>query len=88
MKYIGHPVFGDADYGGDKILKSSTHAKYKTMVEKCFSICPRQALHAKYLSFDHPSSGKRMEFSSDLPADMKSVIDIWKYYVSSTSKKI
>lgn len=81
MKHIGHTVFGDRDYGGDKILKSSANAKYKTMVERCFRICPRQALHAKYLSFEHPLSGARMEITSDLPDDMMRVIASWKKYV-------
>ena len=80
MKHIGHTVFGDIDYGGDKILKSSTDAKYKAMVEKCFQICARQALHAKYLSFEHPTSKKQMNFEIDLPDDMKQVIAIWKNY--------
>lgn len=78
MKHIGHTVFGDIDYGGDKVLKSSTNAKYKAMVEKCFQICSRQALHARYLSFQHPITKKTMEFESDLPEDMKEVIGIWK----------
>jgi 23S rRNA pseudouridine1911/1915/1917 synthase len=82
MKHIGHTIFGDKDYGGDRILKSSSSARYKTMVEKCFQICPRQALHAKYLSFQHPSSNEPMEFTSDLPEDMKSVIACWKEYVT------
>jgi len=81
MKHIGHTVFGDLDYGGDKILKSSTRAKYTQMVEKCFSICSRQALHAKYLSFHHPATNKLMEFESELPDDMKKVIDLWKEYM-------
>ena len=80
MKHIGHTVFGDIDYGGDKVLKSSTDAKYKGMVEKCFQICERQALHAKYLSFEHPTSKKQMNFEIDLPDDMKQLIEIWKKY--------
>lgn len=82
MKHIGHTVFGDIDYGGDKVLKSSANAKYKGMVEKCFQICSRQALHAKYLSFKHPTTKKLMEFESDLPEDMKEVISMWKKFKS------
>lgn len=81
MKHIGHPVFGDADYGGNKILKSSTRSGYKAMVEKCFAVCPRQALHAQYLSFTHPVSNKKMEFKAELPTDIKEVIAIWKHYI-------
>lgn len=83
MKYIGHTVFGDIDYGGDKILKSSANQKYKNMVEKCFQVCSRQALHAKYLSFEHPTTKKKMEFESELPVDINTVIGIWKAYLTS-----
>ncbi|MBI3502431.1 MAG: RluA family pseudouridine synthase [Bacteroidetes bacterium] len=83
MKHIGHTVFGDADYGGNKILKSSTHGKYKEMVEKCFRICPRQSLHAKYLSFEHPTAKKKMDFETDLPDDMKTIIKLWRDYIKS-----
>ncbi len=80
MKHIGHTVFGDIDYGGDKILKSSVNAKYRLMVEKCFKICSRQALHAKYLSFTHPTTKKLMEFESELPDDMKEIIGMFSTY--------
>ena len=78
MKHIGHTVFGDIDYGGDKVLRSSTNAKYNDMVEKCFQICKRQALHAKYLSFRHPATNKLIELESDLPPDMNKIIELWK----------
>ncbi|MFI5164382.1 MAG: RluA family pseudouridine synthase [Bacteroidia bacterium] len=78
MKYIGNPVFGDKDYGGDKVLKNSANTQFKQFVEECFSICHRQALHAKYLSFTHPTTKKLMEFESDLPDDMKKVVGMWK----------
>jgi len=82
MKHIGHTVFGDIDYGGDKILKSSTNKKYTLMVEKCLSICRRQALHAKYISFKHPSSGKQMNFESEIPQDMTRVIEMFREYLN------
>ncbi|TAL61965.1 MAG: RNA pseudouridine synthase, partial [Bacteroidetes bacterium] len=78
MKHIGNTVFGDKDYGGDKVLKNSANSKFKQFVEECFSICNRQALHAKYLSFTHPTSGKLMEFESELPEDIKKVVGLWK----------
>ena len=81
MKYIGHPIFNDATYGGDKILKGTVFSKYKSFVENCFKIIPRQALHAKSLGFIHPVSGKFMNFDSDLPQDMQDVIEKWKNYV-------
>lgn len=81
MQYIGHPLFNDDFYGGDRIVKGTVYAKYKQFVENCFSLCPRQALHAKELGFRHPSTGKDMHFNSELPQDMASVIEKWRNYV-------
>ena len=83
MKYIGHPLFNDATYGGDQILRGTTFSKYRQFIHNCFQILPRQALHAKSLGFTHPSSGKTMLFDSDLPDDMKNVIDKWRNYIGN-----
>lgn len=83
MKHIGHPVFNDDRYGGDKIVKGTVFNKYKQFVQNCFELCPRQALHARYLGFEHPSTGERMEFTADMPEDMKSVAAKWKSYIDS-----
>jgi 23S rRNA pseudouridine1911/1915/1917 synthase len=80
MKYIGHPLFNDNEYGGDRIVKGTTFTKYKQFVENCFEICPRQALHAKSLEIAHPRSGKKLKFDSELPDDMKQVIEKWSNY--------
>ena len=80
--YLGHPLFNDKRYGGNKILKGTTFTKYKQFVQNCFKILPRQALHARSLGFIHPSTGKEMYFESDLPSDMSSVIEKWEGYVS------
>lgn len=80
MKYIGHTLFNDERYGGDKILKGTTFTKYKQFVENAFKILPRQALHAKTLGFVHPVTGKMMQFNSDLPKDMLDCIDKWRNY--------
>ena len=82
MSSINHPLFNDPEYGGDKIIKGTTFTKYQQFVRNCFNILPRQALHARYLSFDHPVTGKRMEFETDLPDDMKPVIQKWKTYIA------
>ena len=82
FSHIRHPLFNDEEYGGNRILKGTTFSKYQQFVRNCFSILPRQALHAKYLAFDHPVTGKRMEFDSDLPDDMKEVIVRWRSYIS------
>lgn len=83
MKYIGHPLFNDYTYGGDQILRGTTYTKYKQFVKNCFAILPRQALHAKMLGFTHPVSGKEMIFDSELPGDMKTVIDRWRNYIAN-----
>jgi 23S rRNA pseudouridine1911/1915/1917 synthase len=82
MKYIGHPLFNDETYGGDKILKGTIFNKYKQFVENCFAICKRQALHAKTLGFIHPATKKEMLFESELPPDMNGVIEKWRNYRS------
>ena len=80
MKHIGHPLFNDARYGGDLILKGTTFTKYKQFIDNCFKILPRQALHAKTLGFTHPTTGEMMRFDSELPQDMKDVIEKWRGY--------
>jgi 23S rRNA pseudouridine1911/1915/1917 synthase len=81
MKYLAHPLFNDATYGGDKILKGTTFSKYRQFVENCFAIIPRQALHAKTLGFTHPTTGIPMKFDSELPDDFRLVIEKWEHYV-------
>lgn len=85
MKYIGHPLFNDDFYGGDRIVKGTVFARYKQFVENCFAICPRQALHAKTLGFQHPGTLEEMHFDTELPKDMQMVIEKWKGYVSGRS---
>ena len=80
MKHIGHTLFNDERYGGDKILKGTTFTKYKQFVENCFKVLPRQGLHARTLGFEHPKTGKWMSFSSDIPEDMQHCIEKWRNY--------
>jgi 23S rRNA pseudouridine1911/1915/1917 synthase len=82
FSHIKHPLFNDAEYGGDKIIKGTTFTKYQQFIRNCFEILPRQALHAKTLAFDHPVTGQRMSFDSELPADMVHVIEKWRSYTS------
>lgn len=77
----GHPLFNDARYGGDKILRGTTFAKYKQFIDNCFEACPRQALHARTLGFKHPTTGEQMDFSCPLPSDMSQLLDKWRSYV-------
>ena len=83
MQHIGHPLFNDAAYGGDRILKGTTFSKYKQFVENCFTLLPRQALHALVLGFDHPTTGRHLHFEAPIPADMASVLDKWRNYSHS-----
>ena len=83
MKFLGHPLFNDDFYGGDKIVKGTIFSKYKQFVDNCFAICPRQALHAKTLGFIHPATGKEIFFDTELPNDMKQVIEKWRNYVKA-----
>lgn len=83
MKHLGHPLFNDDFYGGDKIVKGTIYSKYKQFVDNCFALCPRQALHAKTLGFIHPTTEKEMFFESDLPPDISGVIEKWRGYVRS-----
>lgn len=80
MKHIGHPLFNDARYGGDQILRGNRSSTYASFIHNCFKACPRQALHAKTLGFVHPATGRQMDFDSPLPADMEELIRRWKNF--------
>lgn len=80
MQHIGHSLFNDQLYGGDRILKGTTFAKYRQFVENCFTLLPRHALHAKSLGFTHPTTSNYIHFDSELPEDMQSVITKWRGY--------
>ena len=82
MKHIGHPLFNDDFYGGNRIVKGTVFTKYKQFVDNCFAICPRQALHAKTLGFIHPVTNKELFFDIEMPDDMLQVIDKWRRYVN------
>jgi 23S rRNA pseudouridine1911/1915/1917 synthase len=80
LKHIGHTLFNDERYGGDKILKGTYFTKYKQFVDNAFKMLPRQALHAKTLGFVHPVSGEYMRFGSEMPGDMTECIEKWRQY--------
>ena len=83
LKYIGHTIFNDSRYGGNEILKGTAHTKYKQYIKNCFEICSRQTLHARTLGFIHPRTGEEMFFESEIPDDMKALIEKWRKYVNS-----
>jgi 23S rRNA pseudouridine1911/1915/1917 synthase len=88
MQYIGHPLFNDATYGGDKILKGTVHSKYKQFVENSFAIIPRHALHAQQLGFTHPVTKKEMFFETPLPTDLEKVVNKWRKYAARPNASI
>ncbi|MBZ9650826.1 RluA family pseudouridine synthase [Psychroflexus montanilacus] len=88
LKHIGHTLFNDERYGGDKILKGTTFTKYKQFVDNCFKILPRQALHAKTLAFEHPVTKEWMEFDSEIPTDISDCIERWRNYAKNSKENI
>ena len=81
MRHIGHTLFNDERYGGNEILRGTPFSKYRQFVENCFQLCPRQALHARTLGFIHPSTGRELYFTSELPADMEALLSKWRNYI-------
>ncbi len=86
MKHIGHPLFSDARYGGDQILRGTTESSYRLFIRRCMEICPRQALHARTLGFEHPKTAEQMHFTSDLPNDMNALIKMWEEHTIDNTK--
>ena len=87
MRHIGHPLFGDERYGGTEILRGERSTTYKAFISNCLKVCPRQALHAQTLGFVHPRTGKQMDFTSPLPADLSALIDKWHVYMKGNEYK-
>lgn len=86
MRSIGHPLFADERYGGMEILRGERSASYRAFVQNSFSLCPRQALHARTLGFVHPTTGKQMDFTSEWPEDMRQLIEKWRTFIAGTTK--
>lgn len=86
MKHIGHPLFNDDRYGGNKVLKGVDTSKYRTFVENCFTLIPGQALHAKSLGLTHPTTKEWIYFEAPLPKGFEELMEKWRNYISSTIK--
>lgn len=80
MKHIGHTLFNDERYGGEKILKGTTFSKYKQFVDNCFKVLPRQALHARTLGFEHPVTAEFLKFEAPIPEDIEACLEKWRSY--------
>ena len=87
MRHIGHPLFADTRYGGDKILWGNQFSRYKQFVQNCLTLCPRQALHAKTLGFVHPVTGEEMLFDSELPSDLEQLLSRWRTYAAQVDSE-
>ena len=79
---IGHPLFNDIEYGGNKILKGSTSANYVKFIQNCFELLPGQALHAKTLGFKHPTSKTFIRLESNLPTQFDVLLNQCRKYTS------
>ncbi|WOX79182.1 RluA family pseudouridine synthase [Candidatus Shikimatogenerans bostrichidophilus] len=79
FNYIGNPIFNDDIYGGNKILynfnKFYNKFKYTNIINNCFNILQRQALHAYSLTIKHPTTKKKIKFITDIPNDIKYLIN-------------
>ncbi len=87
MRHIGHPLFADERYGGMEVLRGERSSTYKAYIQNCFNLCPRQALHARTLGFVHPKTKKQMDFTSELPDDLRQLIEKWRSYVKGKADK-
>jgi 23S rRNA pseudouridine1911/1915/1917 synthase len=83
LKHIGHPLFNDIEYGGDRILKGTTFSKYKQFIDNCFKLIQGQALHAKTLGVTQPTTGEFLQFESELPDNFKQLLEKWRVYSKS-----
>lgn len=83
MKHIGHTLFNDERYGGNEIIRGNLSSSYKAFIHNCFDLCPRQALHARTLGFVHPTTGKEMFFTSDIPQDLTDLLEKWRKYIKA-----
>ena len=88
MKHLGHPLFNDERYGGNEILRGERSSSYRAFIKNCFDICPRQALHARTLGFQHPKTKQQMDFDSPVADDMAALLDKWRKYINGTTKVI
>ena len=80
FKHLGHPLFGDVEYGGDKIVKGTIFTKYKQFVQNGLELMPHQALHALSLGFEHPETGVWVQLESELPQNFQALLERWRVY--------
>jgi 23S rRNA pseudouridine1911/1915/1917 synthase len=69
----GHPVMGDARYGGGPSRARGFHGPQQAWAREAAALARRQALHARALAFDHPTTGERVRVESPLPSDLEAL---------------
>lgn len=88
MTHLGHPLFNDERYGGDRILRGTQSGTYNNFIRNCYALCPRQALHALTLGFRHPLTEEEMDFTASLPPDMQALLEKWRTYIGGIRNEI
>ncbi|MGH6761341.1 MAG: RluA family pseudouridine synthase [Phyllobacterium sp.] len=78
MAHIGHPLVGDMDYGSAYKTKANKLPDPLAQIVKAFH---RQALHARLLAFEHPSTGEVMRFEADMPEDMAQMVAAFRNFL-------
>jgi len=76
LAHINHPVFGDPTYGGRNNTWNGLVGKKSQCAANLLKLISRQALHAKTIGFIHPATKEFVKFDSDLPDDMKNVVEV------------
>lgn len=88
FKHLGHPLFNDSTYGGDRVTSFTSFNRFKTFVENTFKVLPRQALHAGILGFEHPVTKKQMNFEQPMPSDISEAIERFRKFANSYDQKL
>jgi 23S rRNA pseudouridine1911/1915/1917 synthase len=78
LNYINHPVFGDREYNGGVSQLNRIAGNRRKIITCILKDMPRQALHARELSFIHPASNKRLSFYAPIPEDIDKTIHALK----------
>lgn len=88
MKHIGHPLFNDSEYGGDRVVYGTVHSRYKQFIQNCFEMLPHHALHARTIGFKHPTTGEYIQVDCDLPDYFQATLDKWEKYVGGRTTNL
>jgi len=87
LKSIGHTVFNDPEYGGQRVLKGPNDAPWRNLITECMSLMHGQALHAYALRFLHPVTNDLMSFETPVPNVFQRIIEKIEEWNSKTLQK-